>query len=91
MSNLTFAAAKNAAAGTLFTGPATIRGWSLRALTAMVLRLHDGTSGTGVFLAEVALAAGVTETVMDPAGIHAQNGVFLELVSGTVEGCVYIA
>jgi hypothetical protein len=89
--NLIPAFPKNAAAGVLAPGPATLRGWSIRALTTAVVRLHDGTSATGVFLAEIGVVAAATDNVLDPAGIRAANGVFLEIVSGTVEGAVYFA
>jgi hypothetical protein len=77
----------------LYTGIGNLRGWSLRATAATtVVRLRDGTTVSGPIIAEVGLpTSGTTDNVLDPAGVHFNNGLYAELVSGTAEGAVYIA
>lgn len=66
------------------------RGWSLRETggAAAVVRLRDG-DGSGVILATIALAANASSQEWRPEGMTTGNGIFMELVSGAVEGSVY--
>lgn len=77
-----------------FTGPCTLRGWSLRedAGTAAVatVRIWDGTSATGTVLAAIELAANASTSQAIPDGLRAALGVFVEVVAGSVEGSVWI-
>jgi hypothetical protein len=93
---MTPAAAPRALTGSdqqVVTGPATYRGYSLRetASAAAVVRVWDGTSAAGTLLDTVALAAdGSAQAWHDGGGIRAASGVFVEVVSGAVEGSVRI-
>lgn len=57
-----------------------------------VVKIHDGFDNTGDLLTVVSLAAG--ESVRDwfmPHGISFVYGIFVEIVSGAVEGAVHLA
>lgn len=69
-------------------------GWSLRETTgaaAAEMRLRDGNSAAGEVLAVVGLAANTSSFVFASGrGVRVLTGrVFLEVVSGSVEGVVY--
>lgn len=70
-------------------------GWSVRETTgaaAAVFRLHDGRDVTAPILASANLAA--NESIRDnfaTPGIRIRTGgVFLEVVSGSIEGVIYV-
>ena len=70
-------------------------GWSVREATgtaAAVFRLHDGRDATAHVLASANLAA--NESIRDnysTPGIKLETGsVFLEVVSGSIEGVIYV-
>ncbi|MGC5664932.1 hypothetical protein ACN261_31580 [Micromonospora sp. WMMD723] len=73
-------------------GPATYRGYSVRATTAAVVRIWDNpASAAGTMLDTIALAANASASAWyDGGGIRAGTGVYVEVVSGTVEGSVRI-
>lgn len=83
------------AAGALSATSVTFCGYSLRetAGSAAVVRVWDNASAaSGTLLATIGLAASASETkYFGEEGIRAENGVFLQTVSGAVEGCVYVA
>lgn len=69
-------------------------GWSLRettGTTAAVVRFHDGINATTELLATVALASAASNVYRyDGQGVELATGrIFLEVVSGSVEGVVY--
>ncbi len=75
-------------------GPRAIMyGWTLRETTgsaAAVARLHNGQDSTGPIAASIGLVAGGSE-IQGPAGpgVLMDAGVYLEVVSGSVEGSVF--
>ncbi|SCL15066.1 hypothetical protein [Micromonospora inyonensis] len=73
------------------TGPAIYRGYAVRATTAAVVRIWDGTEASGTLLDVVALDVDATAAGWyGGGGIRAGTGVHVEVVSGTVEGSVRI-
>jgi hypothetical protein len=74
-------------------GASVYRGFSVRetAGAVAVLRIHDGTSAAGTLLDTIALAANASASAWyGDGGIWASNGVFVDVVSGAVEGSVRI-
>lgn len=86
------AQAKTFAAGSLAGGAGFYAGFSLRetAGAAAVVRLWDNTSAAGKLIATIALPASSSKDFSVPAGVAFATGLFAEIVSGTVEGSVYI-
>jgi hypothetical protein len=69
-------------------------GWSLNESTgsgAAKVRLRDGTSAAGKLLAVVNLASAASSTTwLAEQAVQVNTGaVYLEVVSGSVEGCLY--
>lgn len=57
-----------------------------------VIRLHDHASApSGTILQTIALAQGESFNQVHPAGVWAVDGVYADVVSGAVEGSVYIS
>lgn len=79
-------------AGAATTARGEFRGYTVRetAGAAATVRIHDGASATGVLLATIALTANQSQTVLDGAGVYFDGGVFVEVVTGTVEGSVFV-
>lgn len=80
-------------AGAKHTGAATFSGLTVRETSgsaAAVVKVHDGVTASGDLLAVVALAAGESSTIVD-VDVYAVVGVFVEIVSGAVEGSVFVA
>lgn len=92
MSSMSAARPVAFAAGQLASGMAFYRGYSLRetAGAAATVRLWDNTSAAGVLLATIALAANSSKDFVAPHNVMAQNGIFVQVVAGTVEGSVYL-
>jgi hypothetical protein len=84
-----------AASALLYSGAGKVVGWAFRettGTTTAVIRLWDGTANTGRLIAPIALGAGQSTRDSTPiGGILTLQGVYFELVSGTVEGSVWIA
>ncbi len=83
-------------AGALVATPTTFCGYSIRetAGAAAVVRIWDNASAaSGTLLATVGFpAASASQTKYFGAeGVRAENGIFLETVSGAVEGAIYVA
>lgn len=75
------------------SGLGTYRGISLRetAGAAAVVRVWDGTSAAGTLLDTIALAANASAwTWYDDGGVWFTAGVYVEKVSGTIEGSIRI-
>lgn len=72
-----------------------LHGFAVRETTgagAATFRLHDGNDATGPNVIPVTLAAG--ESSRDwfgDGGISLEGGCFLEVISGTVEGTVFLS
>jgi hypothetical protein len=70
-----------------------VRGWNLRetgGIAVATVRLWDGTSVRGNKLATIHLVAGESDTQwLTGGGLAAYAGVFLEVVSGSVEGTLW--
>jgi hypothetical protein len=69
-------------------------GWSFTEATgsaAAKIRLHDGTSALGKVVGTIGLASGASSNVTLPVdGVQITTGaIFLEVVSGSVEGGAY--
>lgn len=79
--------------GRPLSSPGRIVGWSIRetAGAAAAVRLWDGREAGGQLLATVALAASDSHTVMPTGGgISVSDALFVEVVTGAVEGVVYL-
>lgn len=76
----------------LATGPGTLAGWSFRETAAAVAawRLRDGTTVSGEVLAVGSLPSAGSDTRQD-VDVHFSTGLFFEVVSGTIEGAVWVA
>jgi hypothetical protein len=80
----------------VYTGGAVYRGIVIRetAGAAAQVRVYDGTSAAGILLDEVAVAASAgglaASTWYGDGGIWASTGLFVDIVSGTVEGSIRI-
>lgn len=78
------------------TGPTEYRGFAIResagAPAAAVIRIYDGISAAGVLLETISLAA--SESAREWYGgsqpLLAGNGIYVDIISGTVEGSVRI-
>lgn len=82
------------AAGALFTGPGTFRGLTVRetgGVNPAIVQIFDNTSGAGVLLATIRLAANESRDVDNSSGTRFDKGVFVVLGgTGVVEGSVRI-
>lgn len=80
------------AAGAAIAGQGAFRGFTVRetAGAAAVVVIHDGASATGAVLGAITLPAAGSQTVMDDEGVWYTTGVFVEVVSGTVSGSVFV-
>jgi hypothetical protein len=86
------ARAKAIAAGVLVSTAGIYAGYSLRetAGAAATVRLWDGAAASGTQIATIALAANGSRDVGIPHGVWF-TGLFIEIVTGTVEGSIYIS
>lgn len=83
----------NYTAGQLFTGPGQLAGLAISETGGVAgkVRLWDGTSAAGVRLAVLNVAAnGSNALLFAGVDIRFETGVFVETVTGTIEGTVYI-
>lgn len=73
------------------SGRSELAGFSFRetAGSSAVVRVYDSTSAAGVLLLSVSLAAGESVGEVFPRALDARNGIFVDVVSGTVEGSVF--
>ncbi|MCT2276319.1 MULTISPECIES: hypothetical protein [Micromonospora] len=73
-------------------GPATYRGYSLAATAAAVVKVWDNPSAaSGTLLDTITLGANASlQAWYGSGGLRAARGVFVQVVSGTVEGSVRI-
>ncbi|MFG3709209.1 hypothetical protein ACGF7U_31385 [Micromonospora sp. NPDC047670] len=73
-------------------GPAVYRGYSISATAAATVRIWDHDSAaSGTLLDTVAVPAGASVSAWyGDGGLRAARGVYVEVVSGTVEGSVRI-
>lgn len=80
--------------GTVFSGPCSFRGFSLREAAgspgAAVVRVWDNTAASGTMIAAANIAASGGAHHAPGDGIRANIGLYLEVVSGTIEGSVWI-
>ena len=85
---------KAIAAGAAFVGPGMYRGLVIcetAASTAKVRLWDNASAASGVLLDVVALTASTSSHRSNVGDIKFANGVFVEIVSGTVEGSIFIA
>lgn len=75
-----------------YSGPATLAGFSIRetAGSTAVVRIRDGITDTGPIIETIRLAANAYEREGHMA-VSCATGVFVEVVSGTIEGAVRVA
>lgn len=70
----------------------TYFGFSLREAAATAapatVNIHHGTDNTAELLDTVELAANESAREFYPGGIDARNGIYVDIVAGTVEGAV---
>lgn len=84
---------KGFAAGALLPNFGIYGGYSLRetAGAAATVRLWDNASAaSGTIVATIALVANASRDFIAPQGVRFANGLFAEVVTGTVEGSVYL-
>ena len=78
----------------LTSRPCLLVGWSLRETTAAAVaavQLFSGGSTGGVLVGEQALASGGTGNhQVAPDGVLCEGGLFLDVLSGSVAGVVYV-
>ena len=55
-----------------------------------VVRLYDNTAASGTLLETISLAANESAGAFYPGGIWAATGIYVSIVSGTIEGSVRI-
>jgi hypothetical protein len=80
-----------AAAGTVYTGTAELRGFSLRTASASTVTVYDNTAASGTVLASFDTAAGaLAQTLVIPGGLRAATGLHVACAVG-VTGSVWIA
>lgn len=74
--------------------PSTYRGLTVRETSGSagaVVKIYDNASAaSGTILQTVALAQGQSFNLIHPAGVRALAGIYADVVSGAVEGSVYI-
>lgn len=83
----------NGASGVLYASAGTLTGYSIRetAGAPAVVRVHDGRDASGDLLVTIGLAADESATVVLPhQGVGFALGLYVEIVSGAVEGTVYV-
>jgi hypothetical protein len=69
--------------------PAKIRGFSIGASAASVVNIYDGTSNSGTIVFNLEIPQ--NETVMFAnEGILCSAGVYVDVVSGSVKGSVFV-
>jgi hypothetical protein len=82
------------ASGQLIGPRAIVYGWNFTETTgaaAAKVRLWSGASSTGTLLLSLGLAAGASASQWTTGpGVLADGGVYLEVVSGSVEGAVFV-
>lgn len=82
----------------MVSGRATLMGWSLMedagtpALASLYLR--DGTSASGAIVAAIKMAASGSNNNwlgdIDNGGVTLKNGLFLDMIAGSVSGAIYL-
>ncbi len=74
-------------------GSGILRGWSVRETSSAagaVFQVFDGTDANGQLAASVALKPGEsTRDWFSEEGVKIESGLFLNVVSGVMEGAVY--
>lgn len=74
-------------------GPANYYGFSFRETSgssAATIRIHDSGDDTGGLLDSVQLAPGESAREFYPGGIRAEEGIYVDVVTGAVEGSVRV-
>lgn len=72
---------------------AIYRGVTVRetAGAAAVVRIYDNASAaSGTLLETIGLAAGACYSVVHPSGVWAEAGIYVDVVSGAIEGSVRV-
>lgn len=71
-----------------------LMGWSVSETTGLAAAsfdLYDGLDATGIMIASIALTAGQsTRDYLGPWGIMLRTGLFLDMLTGTVKGSVWL-
>ena len=80
------------ASGAILTAPAHLSGWGVRETSGVspaLIRFRDGTDVGNPSLLTISLAPGESARDFLTLPIQATRAIFLEIVSGTVEGNIY--
>lgn len=76
------------------SGPALYRGITLRETTGMMgasVRVYDNPSAaSGTLLEVVGLNGGGSVSLLHPVALAAQTGIYVDVVSGAVEGSIRV-
>ncbi len=78
----------------VFTGRTVLAGYSIReaatTAAAATVIIRDGTAASDPIVTVIELAANASETTVVPGGVTCTDGVFVERVTGTTEGSVWL-
>lgn len=68
---------------------AVVHGFAIRATVAAVVHIHDNATGAGIPVFKI--SAPTTDTVFYDSykGIPFNNGIYIEIVSGTATGSIF--
>jgi hypothetical protein len=73
----------------IFVGYSSFSGVSIAATAAAVVTLHDGTDNTGPVVARLHIPANDMRSIMFTERVMCNDGLYVDVVSGTVAGVVY--
>lgn len=68
-------------------------GFTLRETTGTdgaVVEIYDGSSTSGELIEVITLSPNESDRVWMPSGIKVESGLYIEIVSGSVRGCVRV-
>lgn len=90
MSYRTKATALTGADQAVLSAAGEYRGFAIRetAGSTAVVRIYDNTAASGTLLDTISLAASESLSALYSPGIAASTGIYVDVVSGTVEGSI---
>jgi hypothetical protein len=69
--------------------PAKVRGFSIGASAASVVNIYDGTSSSGTLVFNIEIPQNETAMFANE-GILFSSGIYIDVVSGSVKGSVFV-
>jgi hypothetical protein len=73
----------------IVSSPAIIHGFSIRATATAVVHIHDNATGAGNPVFRIAVATTSTALYDSFKGVPFNEGIFVEVVSGTATGSIF--